>query len=263
MIPGANNQGLFLYGHDVTAFNKYINFQAVSLGPILTAVLAEGNYTATEFMAAIKSAMEIADPAHTYTLTLNRTVSGGQSNRMTITTSGSFLSLLFGTGVNAASSPAFLMGFTATDRTGFTTYTGVNQSGIILIPAFPTWNYLGPDEMVDQDGVKNVTANGIKETLVFAEMPFLQGEWRYITDIDGSQQKTQWVAFLKYATQQLRLEFQPSIVENPSLFYQVTLESTPADSNGMKYKLEQMTQAGLFRQYQTGLMKFRLIPEGG
>lgn len=259
MIPGANNQALFLYGFDVTDFNKYINFKNASLGPELTAILNIGNYTATQFMTEIKRAIEFADGTNTYTVTLNRTISGGTSNQMTIASSGSFFSLLFGSGTNASTSPASLMGFVNTDRVGLTTYTGPNNAGTILIPHYPTWNFQRPDEIIEQDGVKNITSTGIKETLVFAQMSFFEGEWRYITDIDGSQQLTQWEAFLKYATKQLKFEFEPSIIEDPTIFYQCTLETTPADSNGMKYKLEQMTSIGLFRQYQTGKMKFRIL----
>lgn len=249
----------FLYGYDVNDFNKYINFQKVSLGPVLTATMNIGNYTATQFMAEVKRAMEFIDGTNLYTLTLNRTINSGRSNNMTISTSGSFLSILFNTGANAATSPRDLMGFAHTDLTGSTTYTGGFQSGTIWIPQFATWNYLSPDEMVEQDGVKNVTSTGIKETLVFAQMSFFQGEWRYITDNDGSFQKTQCENYLKYATKQLKFEYAPSINEDPTHFFQATLESTPADGNGLKYRLEQMNKVGLYRVYQTGIMKFRVV----
>ena len=256
------NRALFLYGYDVTDFNKYINFQNANAGPVLTATLNVGNYTATQFMAEVKRAMEFIDGTNTYTVTLDRTVNAGTSNRMYVSTNGSFLSILFGSGINAATSPSQLMGFLAADYTGMLTYGGTNQSGTILIPEFAVWNYLGPDEMVEQDGVKNVTSTGIKETLVFAQQQFFQGEWRYITNYSGRTQLTEWQRFLKYATQQLKLEYSPSIQEDASLYYEATLESTPADGNGMKYKLEQMVSAGLFRFYQTGLMKFRVIIGG-
>ncbi len=254
-----NDICLFLYGFDVTDFNKYINFKNAMGGPILTGVMNIGNYTPTQFMNEIKRAMEFIDGVNTYTLFLDRTIQNGRSNQMRISTSGSFLSLLFGSGPNAATSPSILMGFGMADFTGGTSYTGPNQAGQILIPEFPTWNYLSPNEIIEQDGVKNITSTGIKETLVFAQMTFFQGEWRYVTDQFGRTQKTQWENFLKYATKQLKFEFQPSINEDPTLFYEATLESTPADSNGLKYKLDQMNKDGLYRFYQTGLMKFRVI----
>jgi len=254
------NRALFLYGYDVTDFNKYINFQNINLGPVLTAVLNVGNYTASQFMLEIKRAMEFVDGVNTYTLFLDRSINSGASNRLHVSTSGSFLSILFGTGINAATSPYGLMGFNPADYTGSTTYTGSSQSGVVLIPEFATWNYLGPNEMVEQDGVKNITSTGIKETLVFAQMTFFQGEWRYLSNELGRTQLTEWTTFLKYATQQLKFEFSPSIYENYDEFYQATVESTPADGNGMKYKLELMVSTGLFRFYSTGSIKFRVIP---
>lgn len=257
--PGANDYATFCYGFDITPFNQYINFKIASLGPVLTAVLPVGNYTCTQFMAAVVAAISQVDQINTYSVTLNRNVNGGTANRMTISTSGTFLSLLFGSGPNAATSPAPLMGFTQADQVGGTMYTGTLNAGILLTPNFPTYNYNGPNNVVEQDGVKNVSATGIKETLVFAKMKFFKGMWQYITDQDGSGQLTAWQNFLQYATQQLQFEFQPSINEDPTLFYECTLESTPEDGNGMKYELKQMLQMQMYRFYGTGDLKFRIV----
>jgi hypothetical protein len=152
------------------------------------------------------------------------------------------------------------MGFNHIDYTGGLSYTGDLTAGTILIPEFPTWDYLGPDDYVTNDGVKNVSASGIKETLVFAQMYFIQGQWKYITDFGGRTQLTEWRKFLKYATRQLKFEFTPSLQESAEVFYQVTLESTGADGNGMGYKLTQQRGEGLFRFYDTGQLKMRVIP---
>lgn len=251
---------LFLYGFDVTAFNRYLPFKRTSLGSELLAVLEIRNYTATEFMAEVKRAMEVADPLNTYTVTLNRTIMSNRENRMTVVTSGSYLDLLFGTSSSAANSVRDLMGFAHSDYTGATSYTGYISAGTILIPEFATWDYLGPDQYATNDGVKSVSASGIKETLVFAQMYFIQGQWKYITNFGGRTQLTEWQNFLKYATRQLKFEFTPSLNEDSETFYQVTLESTPADSNGLGYKLSQQRGEGLFRFYDTGVLKFRVIP---
>lgn len=255
-----NDRALFLYGFDVDDTNKYINFKNASLGNELTATLNIGNYTATTFMKEVKRAVEIADGVNTYTVSLNRLIDSGASNRMTIATSGSYFELLFETGTNAANSPINLMGFNAIDYQGQLSYTGDDYAGQILFPDFPTYDYLGPDEMVQNDGVKNVSASGIKETLVFAQMRFFQGQWKYITNFGGGSQKTEWENALKYFIKQLKFEYTPSVYEDPETFYQCTLESTPQDSNGMGYKLTQMRGEGLYRFYDTGVMKFRVIP---
>jgi hypothetical protein len=254
------DRALFLYGLDVTDNNKYVNFKTSNLGNEITAVLNIGNYTCTQFMAELKRAVELADGTNTYIFSLDRTINSGSSNRMHVTTSGSYLDILFGTGTNSANSPAVLMGFSNNDYTGSTTYTGFTNAGNILYPDFPTYDYLGPDDIVTNDGVKNISASGIKETIVFAQMYFFQGQWKYVTDFGLSTQKSEWQTFLKYATKQLKFEFEPSVQEDPDVYYQCTLESTPGDSNGMGYRLSQMRGEGLYRFYDTGVMKFRVIP---
>jgi hypothetical protein len=254
------DRALFLYGFDVTDFNKYINFHNAIGGPELTAVLNKGNYTCTEFLAEVKRAMELADGVYKYTWAIDRTLGSGTSNQITVTTTGPHLDLLFGTGTNTATSIRHFIGFDQIDYTGALTYTGSTNGGTILLPDFATWDYLGPDNYITQDGSKQISSYGIKETLVFAKMQFFQGQWKYITNFGSSTQLTEWQTFLQYSTRQLKFEFTPSIYEDPSLFYQCTLESTPGDTNGMGYKLTQMINVGLYRFYDTGVMKFRVKP---
>lgn len=255
-----NDRALFLYGFDITYLNKYVNFKNAALGSELTAVLTEGNYTATGFAAELKKQLELTDGANTYTVGIDRTVDSGASNRLHVSTSGSFLSLLFYSGSNAGNSPASIMGYDVADYTGATSYSGSTNCGEILFPDFPTLDYLGPDNLIKNDGVKNVSASGIKETLVFSQMKFFQGQWKYIADFGASTQLTQWQNFLKYAIKQLKFEFTPSVYEETDTVYQCTLESTPEDGNGMGYRLQQMRGVGLYRFYDTGVMKFRVIP---
>lgn len=256
-----NDRALFLYGMDVTQNNKYINFRATFGGPELTATLTVGNYTMTELLFEIKKQMELVSPAFTFSWTIDRTISSGTSNRIHVTTSSAYFDLLFGSGTNSANSPAGLLGFMATDYTGAVSYTGFQGSGSILVPEFPTLDYLSPDSLVTQDGAKNVSAAGIKETLVFSQMKFMQGQWKWITNYGNRTQYTQWVAFMKYATRQLKFEFTPSINEDVNAFYKVTLESTPEDGNGLGYRLVQMRGDGLYRFYDSGLLKFRVVPD--
>lgn len=254
------DRALFLYGFDVDNNSKYINFKNQAGGPVLTAVLNPGNYTGTGLLAELKRAMDLADGFYKYTWVMDRTILAGTSNRIRVTTTSTYLSILFGTGVSAPSSPRELIGFGYSDLTGATTYQGLSQAGTVLYPDFATWDYLGPDSFITNDGSKNVSASGVKETLVFAQMKFLQGQWKYITNLSGSTQLTQWQNFLKYSTRQLKFEFTPSVNEDPSVFYQVTLESTSSDSNGMGFKLNQQRGEMLYRFYDTGLLKMRVIP---
>jgi len=254
------DRALFLYGFDVDGTNQFINFRAASMGPILTAVLNIGNYTATEYLAEIQRAMQVADPANTYTPFLDRTINSGKSNLLHLTTSGSYLDILFGTGPNAGNSPAATWGWNTTDFIGATTYVGYTNAGIILFPDFPMYNYQGPEDVITADGAKNVSAFGIKETLVFAQVQFVKAEWMWITDFGNNTQYTQWKQAMKYFIRQLKFELTPSINESTSNYFQVTLESTPANKDGMGYEMKLMNGMGLFRFYQTGAMQFRLNP---
>lgn len=255
-----NDIPLLLYGFDINSLNKYVNFKNAIGGPVITAELRVGNYTATQFMAEMKRAMEFIDGVYKYTWAIDRTINSGLTNEVTVTTTAPYFDLLFGSGPNYLNSPRPILGFDQMDYTGALQYTGSTHAGSILIPEYPTYDYLGPDDMVTNDGVKNVSASGVKETLVFAQMFFIQGEWKYITNFGGRTQHTEWQNFLKYATRQLQFEFTPSINEDPETFYQVTLESTGGDSNGMGYTLKQMRGEGLYRFYGTGTMKMRVIP---
>lgn len=252
---------IFNYGFDISIFNQFIDYRVVSLGPILTATLNIGNYTLTGLLAEITRAMQAVDINNTYTWSVDRTVDAGRGNRVRVQTSGSYLDVLLGTGPNAGNSPAPLIGFPATDQTGGTNYSGSGNAGTILVPDMPTYDYLAPDEFATNDGVKNVSSSGIKETLVFAQMYFAQGQWKYITNEFGNTQKDQWNTFLRYATRQNKFEFSPSIEEDTSLVYQVTMEKTPADGkDALAYTLQQMLGEGLYRYYDTGKMTMRLLP---
>jgi hypothetical protein len=251
---------LFLYGFDITGANQFLDFKTGPSAPIKTAVLRVGNYTLTGLCAELKRAMQVADNAHIYTWGATRTYGGGTQNRVSVASTATALYLLGATGPNAANSVMSPIGFLPSDYSGNTGYTGANSAGIALIPEFPTWSYTSPDQFITNDGSKNVSAAGIKETLVFSQMLFLEGQWKYITNYGGRTQQTEWQNFLKYATRQLKFEFSPSIYEDPSVYYQVTIESTGGDSNGMGYKLTQMVGLGLYRFWDTGIIKMRVIP---
>lgn len=253
-----NDRALFLYGFDVDNNNKYINFKNAPGGPELTAILNIGNYSASEFASEFKRAMEVADSIYKYTAAIDRSIDAGTSNRLSISTTSTYFEVLFLSGTNAGNSPKDLIGFSAFNYTGSTIYSGYKNCGSILMPDFPTYDYLGPDQMIVNDGVRNISAAGIKESLVFAQMKFFQGQWKYITNFGTSTQRTEWEAFLKYATRQLKFEFTPSIFEDYDGWVKCTLESTPTDSNGLGYTLKQMRGEGLYRFYDTGVLKFRV-----
>lgn len=255
------DRALFCYGFDINVTNQTLAFKTQAGGTEYVVYLDQGNYTLTKLLAHIKSKMEIADPLHTFTVWVDRSIDSGRSMRVHISTDATHLDLLFSSGTAANATVGTLLGFLSSDYTGATSYAASSNPGTILIPEMPIYDYLGPDQNFVNDGVKSVSASGVKETLVFAQMRFIQGQWKYITNNFGQTQLSEWTSFMKYATQQKKFEIVPSIFEDFNIFYEVTLEATPEDQNGMAFKFKQMRSDGLYRFYDTGLLKFRVNPQ--
>lgn len=248
------SQSLFLYSYEVTQFNSSIDFRAVAFGPILTATLQFGSYSATQLLEKVKASMEAVDPLNIYSASIDRTTLGGTENRITISTNGAYLDLLWLTGPRNFSSACTLLGFNQVDNTGATSYTGNFSSGIILIPDYFAYSYLGPDFMRTVFGAKSITASGIKETIVWQVQKFFQAEFKHQP---YNKVVTEWTDFLTWAIQQKPFEFTPEI-SSPSVFYQATLETTGADGNGMGFSMAEELPEMPFL-YRTGTMKFRQI----
>jgi hypothetical protein len=246
-------RSLFLYGIQVTESNNSLDFKASSGGPVIQATLSLGFYTLSELCTEIATQMNGADPAHTYTVTAIRTTSGGTQNRMTIATSGSFLSLLFGTGPRVSTSVSSLIGFAIADRTGATTYTGISTVGTALVTERAGFNYISPDLMKKTAGTLNITSSGRKEAIVWAIERFFQVQFKYIKETDAV---TYWSPLMTWMMLQRPIEFTP-MISVPGTFYQATLESTSAESKGLGFTMTEMLpqMPGL---YDTGLMKFRV-----
>lgn len=102
----------------ISSSNKKINFSEG--GGELTATLTEGDYTATELAAEIKTALEAAGAA-TYTVTYSTT-----TGLWTIASDGATFSLLWSTGTDTATALHSTIGFAVSDYTGALTYTGAH-----------------------------------------------------------------------------------------------------------------------------------------
>lgn len=103
--------------------NDSINFKESGSGSELTATLVAGEYIISDFITHIKAQMEDVG-TKTYTVTYSYT-----TGKITIATSGVFLSLLWLTGANTAKSVGQLLGFdTSADSTESTSYTADNSS---------------------------------------------------------------------------------------------------------------------------------------
>jgi len=246
-------KSLLLFDFQIDQDNSSLDFVAINLGPTLQATLRFGSYSLSGLMREIKRAMESADPAHTYTVQADRTFVSGTENRVSITTNGTFLTLLFGTGPRVTTSVHTLIGFATANRTGAITYQGTFTAGNSIIPDYVGYNYLGPEMIRNVFGALTITASGEKEAIVWAVQQFLQVEFKYEPE---ARVLTDWRDFFTWAIQQKSFEFTPS-VNNPSLFYEVTMETTSADGKAFGYKIEEMLPEFPFF-YRTGMMKMRV-----
>ena len=146
---------LIRYGLEVNAFNSSLDFKNVFGGSQINATLRTGFYSLTGLMNEVVRAMNAADPSNTYGYTIDRSINSGTENRVTITTNGAFLSLLFGSGSRAITSCAALLGYTATDKTGATSYTSQSSAGETFLTARAGYNYQAPQTSRKIQGTVN------------------------------------------------------------------------------------------------------------
>lgn len=248
------DKSLFLYNLSVDQNNSSIDFVNAPGGPTLQANVTFGFYSLTSLMQAIASAMNMADPLNIYTVTADRSFMGGTQNRVTISTSGTHLDLLFLSGPRTASTTAPLIGFAVVDQTGATSYTGTSTAGTTLITDLAGYNWQPPTLWHKNFGAVNVTVNGAKEALTFAIQIFMAVEYKYEP---LSKMIAEWNPFMDWIIQQKPFDFTPEVV-NFSTFYNVTLEKTAQDGKGLELMFKEMLPQFPFL-FQTGQLTFRQV----
>ena len=240
-----SSPSLFLWSFTITTNNQFITF--VNTAGTQLATITIGNYSLTGLGQAIVQALQAQDTVNTYTFTVDRTIMGGTQNRVTITSTDTTFSLLFSSG--SPSNPATLLGFTETDFTGATHYTGSASAGIALIPNQLAYTFLDINDKTFNQGARNVSASGIKETITFSVQYFLQAMFKYIP---ANTKVSQWAPFVLWMIQQNEFEFTPQI-SDPTTFYVVTLDDP---NQGMRFDFQEMLP-DFPNNYQTPLMVFR------
>jgi hypothetical protein len=243
------NPSLFLYGFQITANNRFISFRAVAAETPRVASLNLGYYSLSTLATAIANAMGAVDTARIYSVSVNRNIAGGMQNRVTIATNGTHLELLFSSG--NPSNPASLLGFGSTDYTGSTSYTGSATAGTALVPNQLGYNFLPPQSIQKNFGALNVSASGLKESIVFQLQSFWQVMFKYIPE---AVMETDWNALVQWMIQQREFEFTPDITV-PNTFYVGTLEDP---NQGLQLNFTEHLSEGLPFEYSTPLMKFRV-----
>lgn len=251
-LPITSRQ-MFLYGYEVTDNNSSLDFKANPLDtPPRAATLRIGYYSLTGLLEEVVRALTSLDPNNTYTATADRTMAGGTQNRITISSSNTYFQMLFSSGPRASSNCAALLGFTPTDKTGATSYTGSFSTGLALLPTRVGYNYLGPEFMRKVFGAVNISTSGLKEAIVYNIQQFFQMEFKYEPQ---TKVINEWVPFLEWAIQQRGLEFTPDI-SDPTVVLDCTLESTEDDGKGLGYRMNEMLP-DFPKFFRTGTLKFR------
>ena len=248
-----NSKSVLTYGITVTTLNNAIDFKNTSGGGQLTAILTAGAYSPTSLAVEIGYQLQSIDPVNIYTVTVARNIFGGTQNRITISTNGTFLSLLFSSGSNASTSAAGIMGYNPVDYTGSTSYSGSQSMGTALVPEYIGYNYLDDSNMAKLYGAVNISSSGLKEAVTYSIQKFIEVEFKYISKANLPF----WQDFFFWAIQQQAFDFTPQI-SDPDTVYNVTLEKTDYQDQGMGFRMPEMLP-DFPNVYMTGPLVFRII----
>lgn len=247
----------FWFGHTVDSSNYAIDFNEG--GSELQASIAYGNYSPTEYLTAVKTALDAAG-ALTYTVSLNRT-----TRKITISSTSTF-ALLANTGTRASVSAWDMLGYTtASDKTGASTYTATNETGdeykpqAIMDAHIPSENWLEKN-----DASVNESASGVVQVISFGDVRYIQGNIRLANDNTSYQSQIETQAngvanlrsFMDYLVSKSKFEFMPNR-DAPSTYYKCILESTEKSKNGVAYQLKELKNASGY--FETGKLVMRVI----
>lgn len=228
-----------------------------------TATLAAGEYSFSDFIIETQRALNDSGA-------LDYIVSGDRVTRLiTITGSGNF-DLLVQTGAHAGASAFSLLGFTGSDRTGLSVYTGNSEAGFQYTPQFRLQSYI--DQSIWQqaaDASINKTANGRVEIISFGIEKFFQWNINFATNIYQSSAGpiinnpnglNDLTKFMIYAITRSPIEFMPD-KNDPDTFYKIILESTPDNQMGVGFKLKELYDKNVPGYFETGNCVWRLIED--
>ena len=249
----------FYYGHTVDLTNCYIDFDEG--GAELSAQIASGNYTLTEYLTAVKVALD-AVGALTYSVSVNR------STRIITISSTSNFTLRRNTGSHSSNNAWAMLGFTTVaNSTGASTYAGTLESGSVYIPQALLTEHIPSENWLEKnDASVNESASGIVQVIYFGDTRFIQFNIRFATDRTISSLQTQietqasGVAnlrtFMDYLVSKYKFEFMPDR-STTSTYYKVILEKTEESKNGVSYKLKELKNTSGY--YETGRLILRVI----
>jgi len=249
----------FFFGHTVDSTNNAIDFDEG--GSELQATIAAGDYTITEYLVAVKDALDAAG-ALSYTVSLNR------STRIITIASTSNFTLRANTGTRASVSAWAMLGYTtSSNKTGASTYAAQNESGSRYRPQALLEEHIPSENWLEKnDAVVNESASGIVQVVYFGDVRFIQMNIKYATNLTVRSIQTtienqsggldNLRTFMNYITTKSKFEFMPDR-DTPNTFYKVLLDKTEESKNGISYKLKELIKgAGYF---ETGKLILRVV----
>jgi hypothetical protein len=256
-----DTRSVFYYGFEIDEDNYQLDFNEG--GSELTAELAIGSYTATEFLTVLKTALDAAG-ALTYTVTMNRT-----TRVITIAATGNF-SLLTTSGMHLGTSCFTLIGFSGADKTGAATYSGSAAAGSSYAPQFLLQDYVASQDLQQAvDASVNKTASGRVEVVKFGTEAFMECNIKFATNItqlsggpitNSATGEDDLRTFMQYLVTKGPIEFMADVSDRAT-YETMILESTPESQNGTGYRLKEMYDIGCVGYFQTGKLKFRVVEE--
>lgn len=249
----------FYFGTEVTDITTYIDFDE-GAGE-LTATLNVGSYSIEDLANEVSRALNAAG-GQTYTVAFDRT-----TRKFTISAAGAF-SLLIGTGSHSGSTAFTLIGYTGNDVGPATSHVGDSVVGSEYVTQFILQSFVdGEHQQGPVYSSINKSASGAVEALSFGNEKFIDMNIKFANNYaHGSNAPirqnltgvTNLVTFMKWLVTKAPVEFMRD-ESAPETFETLTLESTPDDKNGMKFKLKELYDRGLPGYFETGVLKFRVM----
>lgn len=248
----------FFYGFTITSSNNSLDFSEG--GPELQATLNIGDYSLEEILVEIKRAMEAAG-ALTYTVSVVR------STRVITISAGSNFELLAATGTRVGTGVWSLLGFSAIDRTGASSYAGQSAAGSRFRPQALVDDHVAAESWKGKSQATVAeSADGSVQVATFGDVSYIQMDIRLSTNntIPSTQPEieqnltgvTDLRTFMDYAVTKAKMEFMPDR-NSPNTFYKIILDRTPSSRDGIEYRLEEMK--GCPGYFSTGKLVFRVV----
>lgn len=257
-----NTFSKFYYGISVTTDNKWFDFDEGS--GELNAEIPVGDYTLETLADAVETALNAVGD-DTYTVTVVRS-----TRIMTISSTGTF-SVLISTGTNTGSGIYSLLGISdVVDIGAAATCVSDVAIGSSYTPQYKLQDYISHEDMRKlRNATRNKSAGGQVEVQSFGTDRMFQFSIKFATDIwqpsggpitNDSSGVSKLRSFMQSAITQTIIQFMPDSSDS-STYYNVYLESTGYDSNGLGYQLQEQYGRGLVGYFETGLLTFRILED--